>query len=59
MKKANTKNIVAYVNKQLDRMGSDNVAICLPKLNKNNFEALKHHFKSVKHGAFGYIEFQR
>lgn len=57
--KPTAKNIAEYVNKQLDRTKSDNVAIYLPGLNKNTFKALKGKFKSVKHGAFGYIEFRR
>jgi len=57
--KANTKNIVNYVNKKLDKGGSDNISIWLPSLNKNTFKALGNHFKSVKCGAFGYIEFKR
>ena len=57
--KANTKNIVNYVNKNMDRTGIDNISICLPNLNKNTFLALKNHFKSVERGPFCYIEFKR
>ena len=57
--KANTKNITDYVNKELDRTGSDNIAICLPDLNKNTLKALAYHFLSVKRGPFGYIRFER
>ena len=57
--KANTRNITEYVNKQLDRTGSNNIAICLPSLNKNTFKALAYHFKSVQRQPFGYIRFER
>lgn len=57
--KANVKNIVAYVNKQLDRTKMNNISIGLPNLNENTFKALSHHFKSVRRGPFGYIRFER
>lgn len=57
--KANTKNIVEYVNKTLDRTKSNNVAICLGKLNQNTLVALSGHFKSVRREPFGYIHFER
>ncbi|KKM61554.1 hypothetical protein LCGC14_1530620 [marine sediment metagenome] len=56
---ATTKNIVAYVNKTLDRTKSNNVAICLGRLNKNTLKALACHFKSVQLEPFGYIRFER
>lgn len=59
MLKANTKNITEYVNKSLDRTNSDNVAIYLPRLNKNTFKALAHHFKLVQRQPFGYVRFER
>ena len=57
--RANTKNIVEYVTRQMDRTGIDNISIGLPKLNKNTFNALKHHFKIVRRDPFGYIHFER
>ncbi len=57
--KANTKNIVNYVNQQLDRTRCNNIAINLPGLNKNTFNALANHFKEVRRQPFGYIRFER
>ncbi len=57
--KATTKNITDYINKQLDRTKSNNIAICLPDLNKNTFKALAYHFKVVQRQPFGYIRFER
>jgi len=57
--KANTKNIVEYVNRTLDRTGSNNVAICIPNLSKSTFKALAGHFKTVQHQPFGYVRFER
>lgn len=57
--KANTKNIVAYVNRQLDRTGGNNIAIYLPTINQNTFKALANHFKKVQRQPFGYIRFER
>ena len=52
--KANTKNIVKYIN---EKMGdSDNIAIYLPRLNKNTFNA--NYFK-VQRQPFGYVRFER
>ena len=54
--KANTKNIVKYIN---EKMGdSDNIAIYLPRLNKNTFNALANYFK-VQRQPFGYVRFER
>jgi len=57
--KPTAKNIAEYVNKRLDKTKSDNISVCLPRLNKNTIKALRRRFKSVKYGAFGYIEFRR
>ncbi len=57
--KANTKNLTKYVNEQLDRTNSNNIAIHLPGLNKNTFNALGLHFKEVRRQPFGYIRFER
>ncbi len=57
--KLTAKNITDYANKEMDRTDSDNIAISLPKLNKNTFKALQDRFKSVKQGPFGYIRFER
>lgn len=68
--KPTAKNIAGYVNQSLDKPliikgkeypRGNNIAICLPGLNKNTLEALRNNygFKSVDVGALGYIRFER
>ena len=58
--KASCKNITAYVNKQMDKTGINNIAIGLPKLNKNTITALRQNFKTVRiEGFMGYVHFER
>ena len=58
--KSTCKNITAYVNKQLDRTGTNNISIGLPKLNKNTLTALRRNFKEVRvEGFMGYVHFER
>ena len=69
--KPTARNIAEYVNKQLDRditvkgkplYKSNNIAISLPKLNKNTLEALRnnYNFKVVRvEGFLGYVYFER
>lgn len=57
--KPTAKNITSYVNEQLKRAGSDNIAICLPDLDGRTFNALCANFKEVKKQPFGYIRFEK
>ncbi len=58
--KPTCKNITAYVNKQMDRTGINNISIGLPKLNRNTLTALRQNFKVVHiEGFMGYVHFER
>lgn len=57
--KPTCKNITEYVNKRLNATESNNIAIRLPKLNKNTMTALQQNFKIVRREFLGYIHFER